>query len=334
MSRLTKYSMAMALLALSVSLASCGKAEKAAEKTTDQSAQGTQSGPRTFKSPEEAGATLFAAAKSGDQAEVLAIFGSEAKDLLLSGDPVQDKNNRENFVASYSKMNRWSKDKAGQEILYVGADNFAFPIPLQQNKDGQWSFNIAAGKDEVLARRIGNNELVAMNVLGDIAGAQELYFTQAHGGAKQYAQKFVSDPGQQNGLYWDAAEGQPASPLGPIGDFAKTLGYTGSDKTQPFQGYHYRMLTKQGAKAKGGARDYMADGKLASGFAAVAWPADYGNSGIMTFMVGKDGVVFQKDLGEKTAETAAAITEFNPEGWEVVLEPVPTKGPGTKAAKK
>jgi hypothetical protein len=324
MSPWIKYYVASGLLVLAMALASCGKAQKAAEKTPEKATtdQATQTAPRTFKSPAEAGSALFDAAKAGDRDALLVIFGPEAKELLFSGDAVQDKNNRERFLSAYTQMNRWSTNKQGSQTLYLGADNSPFPIPLKKSSAGQWYFDTAAGKDEVLARRIGNNELVTINVLGDIAGAQELYFAQAHGGAKQYAQKLVSDPGQQNGLYWQVAEGQPPSPLG---DLAQALGYSHSDKPQPFSGYQYRVITKQGATAKGAARDYMTqDGKLTGGFGVIAYPAEYGNSGIMTFMVGPDGIVYQKNLGEKTAEVAAGILEYNPDqAWDSLsTEPI------------
>lgn len=319
----------MALLALLIGLASCSKTQKAAEKGNAE-----PNAPRTFASPAEAGSALFEAAKAGDQTTLLAIFGPDGKEILFSGDAVQDKNTRELFVTAYSRMNRWEANQAGGQILFVGADNFPFPIPLKKNGAGKWYFDTAAGKEEVLARRIGNDELVAINVLGDIADAQNIYFTQAHGGVKQYAQKFVSDPGQQNGLYWEVAEGQRPSPLGPLGDVAKALGYSRSDKPQPFNGYYYRMLTKQGGTAKGGARDYMKDGKLISGFAVVAYPAKYGDSGIMSFLVGPDGTVYQKDLGEKTGDTAIAMAEFNPEGWAALtVEPL-QRPTGPKSARK
>lgn len=326
MSRRMSYWLTMALLALTIALASCSKTQKAAEKEAS-----AQKAPQTFASPAEASAALFEAAKAGDKDKLLAIFGPGGNDVLFSGDPVQDKNNRELFLTAYSRMHRLDANEAGGEILYVGADNFPFPIPLKKNDAGKWYFDTAAGKEEVLARRIGNDELVAINVLGDIADAQNIYFNQAHGGAKQYAQKFVSDPGQQNGLYWEVAEGQPPSPLGPLGDVAKALGYSRSEKPQPFQGYYYRMLTKQGGSAKGGERDFMKDGKLTGGFAVVAYPAKYGDSGIMSFMVGPDGLVYQKDLGEKTGDTAVAMAEFNPEGWAALtVQPLqPPTGPKT-----
>lgn len=305
-----------ACLALFVVAASLGACQKA---------QTTPPAPvqRTFASPAEAGAAFLDAAKSGDQAALLAVFGPDAKDVLFSGDAVKDKNNLEDFVAAYGQMNRWREIKAGGDMLYVGADNYPFPIPLEQNQAGQWSFDTAAGKDEILARRIGRGELTAIAACTALADAQKQYFTQAHDGApaKQYAQKFVSDEGKHNGLYWQAADGQAPSPLGGLGDFAKALGYTNSGgKPQPFNGYLFQILTKQGASAKGGAKDFMVNGKMTGGFAVLAYPAQYRDSGIMTFIVGSDGVVYQKDLGDKTSDAATAIVEYDPgDGWKPAL---------------
>jgi hypothetical protein len=308
----------LAFLALAL-LASCSRRETKAAGKSSEPATGTVE-QRTFASPAAAGAALFEAAKAGDQNELMAIFGPQGKDILFSGDAVKDKNTAQRFVTAYSQMNRWSKSKAGGEILYIGTDNFPFPIPLDQNPSGQWAFNTAAGKDEVLARRIGDGELTALGVLTEIVRAQEDYFGQTH----QFAQKFVSDEGQRNGLYWPVPEGQTPSPLGPLAEVAKALGYSRSDKPQPFNGYYYKILTEQGNEAKGGAKNYLTNGKLTGGFAVVAWPAKYRDSGIMSFIVGKDGVIYQKDFGEKTAEAVASVTEYNPgEGWSVVLAPEP-----------
>ena len=226
---------------------------------------------------------------------------------------MRDQDNLKDFIASYDQMHRWGNLKAGGKVLYTGTDNFPFPIPLDKNSSGQWSFDTAAGKDEILARRIGRGELTAIAACGAAAIAQDQYF----GKAKQYAQQFASDQGKQNGLYWPVAEGQAQSPLGPLGDFAKALGYTNAgDKPQPFNGYYYRILTKQGAAAKGGSKDYIVDGKMTGGFAILAYPVDYRNTGIMTCVIAKDGVIYQKDLGEKTTDQGAAMTEYNPgEGW-------------------
>jgi Protein of unknown function (DUF2950) len=275
--------------------------------------------PKTFASPEAAGRALFDAAKSGDQNALLAIFGSDGKDLIYSGDAVKDKNTAQRFVSTYEQMNRWSKSQSGEEILYIGADNFAFPIPLKQTGSGQWAFDTAVGKDEVLARRIGDGELTAIGVLTEVANAQQEYFGQNH----QYAQKFVSDDGQHNGLYWSVTEGQPPSPLGGLADIAQALGYSYSERPQPLNGYYYRILTQQSNAAKGGAKDYLQNGKLTS-FAVLAWPAKYRNTGIMTFVVGQDGVIHEKDLGDKTVEASTAITAYDP-SWTVVLTPESAK---------
>ena len=204
-------------------------------------------------------------------------------------------------------------------MLAIGGDNFIFPIPLGKNSAGQWSFDTAAGKDEILARRIGKDELTAIAACLAIVNAQNEYFGQIRSGnkEKQYAQKFVSDDGRQNGLYWPVTAGQTPSPLEDVRDFAKAVGYSSSgDKPQPFNGYYFRILTKQGDKAKGGARDYIANGSMTKGFAVIAYPAEYRNSGIMTFLVDKDGVIFEKDLGEQTATTAETVTAYDPgDGW-------------------
>jgi hypothetical protein len=295
-------------------LLSCNKQENT---TTEKPAA-----QKTFGSPADAGATFIEAAKGGDQSALLAIFDPEAKDVLFSGDPVKDKDALQDFVAAYDQMHRWGKIKAGGEVLYTGADNYPFPIPLGQNPQGQWYFDTAAGKDEILARRIGKGELTAIAACGAIADAQKQYFSQAHDGdkVKQYAQKFVSDEGKQNGLYWPTPEGQTPSPLGQLGDFAKAAGYANAgDKPQPFNGYYFQILTKQGDKAQGGAKDYIVDGKMTGGFAILAYPGEYRNSGIMTFIIDKDGTVYQKDLGEKTTDVAVTMTEYNPgDGWDSV----------------
>jgi hypothetical protein len=217
-------------------------------------------------------------------------------------------------------MNRWRKLNDGGEILLVGETNTAFPVPLKKNSSGQWYFDTPAGKDEILARRIGRNELAAIDVCAALADAQAEYFGQKHDGVQQYAQKFVSDEGKQNGLYWQSPEGKPKSPLGPLVAFATAEGYKLQPKAQqPFHGYLFQMLNKQGPDAKGGATDYLVNGEMTRGFAFLAYPAEYGNSGLMTFIVDKDGVIYQKDLGKTTS--AAAMTEFNPDkSWTVVTQ--------------
>ncbi len=278
---------------------------------------------RVFASAGDAGTALLEAAKSGDQNALLTIFGTDARDLISSGDAVQDKAAVDGFVAAYPVMHRWRNMADGDQVLLVGADNFPFPIPLKKNASGQWFFDTAEGKDEILSRRIGRNELAVIDICGALADAQAEYFSQRHdGSAKQYAVKFISDPGRQNGLYWESPEGQPRSPLGPMAAFATDEGYkVKADSHAAFHGYHFRILKKQGSHAPGGAKDYVVGEKMVGGFAFIAYPAEYGNSGVMTFIINQDGVLLQKDLGKTTAETATAMTEFDPDNtWSPVGE--------------
>jgi len=276
----------------------------------------------TFNTTDDAGKALIAAAKSGDQAAIISIFGPESKQLISSGDAVEDKNAVDAFTSRYDVMHRWRKLEDGAQILLVGADNFPFPIPLKRDAGGKWFFDTAAGKEEILNRRIGRNELAVIGFCGAAADAQAQYFSRLHDGAttKQYATKFISDPGKENGLYWKSAEGQPQSPLGPLAAFATTEGYTVKpDAHTPFHGYYFRLLKGQSKNAPGGAKDYLVDGKMVRGFAFVAYPAEYGNSGVMTFIINQDGLLLQKDLGKATAETATAMTEYDPDAsWSPV----------------
>jgi len=298
------------LLALAISLTGCSKTDKPSVKV--------------FPTPDEASNALVAAAKAGDRAAALEIFGPDANEIIFSGDTVEDKNATDSFVARYQVMHRWRKLTDGVQILLVGADNFAFPIPLKKNANGQWFFYTAAGKEEILNRRIGRNELAIIDVCEAVARAQSEYFSKLHDGAtrKQYALKFISDPGKQNGLYWHSSPGQPESPLGPLVAFATAEGYSAKpDAHIPFHGYYFHMLKGQTDKAPGGARNYVVDGKMTGGFGFVAYPAKYGNSGVMTFMINQDGVLLQKDLGKATTETAPAMNEFDPDAsWRMVEE--------------
>jgi len=300
----------LVLLVLATLLTGCSKTEKPSIKV--------------FATPDEAGNALLAAAKADDTTAALAIFGPDSKQIIFSGDAVQDKNGVDAFVARYEVMHRWRKLADGAQILLVGADNFAFPIPLKKNADGQWFFDTAAGKEEILNRRIGRNELAIIDVCRAVAAAQTQYFSQLHDGAtrKQYALKFISDPGKQNGLYWRSSPGQPESPLGPLVAYATAEGYSAKpDAHVPFHGYFFHMLKGQSDKARGGAKSYIVDGKLTVGFGFVAYPAEYGNSGVMTFMINQEGVLLQKDLGKTTTETATAMNDFDPDNsWTVVEE--------------
>jgi Protein of unknown function (DUF2950) len=299
------------LLTIMLSLAACRTSESPKKPSMN-----------VFASPDDASHALLAAAKSGDQNSVLAIFGPDSTEVIYSGDAVQDKNAAAAFVAEYEVMHRWRKMPDGAQMLLVGADNFPFPIPLKKNDDGKWFFDTAAGKNEVLNRRIGRNELAIIEVCGAVADAQAEYFSQLHDGekTKQFATKFISDSGKQNGLYWKSPDGQPASPLGPLAAFATAEGYSAKPEGQTaFHGYYFRMLKGQTDKAPGGARDYVVNGKMTGGFAFVAYPAEYGNSGVMTFMINQDGMLLQKDLGKTTRETATAMNEFDPDaGWTYV----------------
>jgi hypothetical protein len=317
-SSVVRVAVCSALIVMIVSVLSCRrKPDNTAVGTTGKETQ------MTFASPTEAGAAFHNAAKSGDQVALTAIFGPDATEILFSGDPVEDRNALTRFVSAYETMNRWGQINGGGKMLYVGPENFPFPVPLLQTSSGRWYFDSAGGRDEILARRIGRNELVAMAAMGGLANAEQEYYNSSHasGGVKQYAQKFVSDEGKRNGLYWPSSDTRTQSPLGHMGDFAKGAGYTNSgDKPQPFNGYYFRILTKQGDTAKGGAKDYIVNGKMTGGFAIVAYPAEYQNSGIMSFLVGTDGTVYEKDLGPMTADTAVAMTEYNPVGWKAVSD--------------
>jgi hypothetical protein len=289
----------------------------ACNKKTPPSA--VEASPRTFASPDDAGKGLFEAAKSGNQETVLAIFGPGSKELILTGDAAEDKTSLDGFVQAYQVMNRWRKLGDGSELLLVGADNQAFPIPLK-SAAGQWYFDAADGKEELVARRIGRDEIVAMDVCGALADAQQQYFAQNHGGVKQYAEKFISDSGQQNGLYWQSPEGSPRSPLGPLVAFATDEGLTiKPDAAQPFYGYYFRKLDSQGSAAKGGAKPYVVNGKETAGFAYIAYPAKYDDTGVQTFIINQERVIYEKNLGKDTDNVAKSLTEFNPDNTWTAL---------------
>jgi Protein of unknown function (DUF2950) len=273
-----------------------------------------QAAPKTFASPAEAGKALADAAKSQSQDTVLAILGPGSADIISSGNATEDKAALGGFAQAYEVMNRWRKLVASSELLLVGADNQAFPIPLTKNAAGQWYFDVPAGKEELLARRIGRNEVAAIYVCGALAESQFQYFSHQHPGSKQYAQKLISDTGQQNGLYWQSPQGAPRSPLGPLVAFASNEATTITpDKAQPYYGYYFRRLESQGPDARGGAKPYVVDGKMTGGFAYLAYPAKYGDTGIMSFIINQDGVVFEKNLGKDTVDVAKTLDGFNPD---------------------
>lgn len=281
-----------------------------------RAAYSQEQGQKMFATPEEAGNALEQAVQSSGTADDLAVLGASAANIVSSGDEVQDNNNRETFLKRYQQMHRWAPETNGDDTLYIGAENWPFPIPLKKNASGKWYFDTKTGAQEILFRRIGRNELNAIEVCQALANAQEEYFRELHDGSTvhQYAQRILSEEGKQNGLYWKVAEGQPESPIGPLVAHATAQGYgNAGGKPEPFHGYFFHTLKAQGANAPGGAKNYVVDGNMTGGFAFVAYPAEYRNSGVMTFLIDKNGVVFQKDLGPETTSIAKAITSYNPD---------------------
>jgi Protein of unknown function (DUF2950) len=270
---------------------------------------------KTFASPAEAVQALISAAQRNDTEEVKRILGPEAPSLLSSGDPVADKNDRDRVLKKYEEMHRLVVEPDKSVMLYLGAENWPFPIPLVE-KNGVWSFDTVAGKKEILFRRIGRNEFATIDTLNALVEAQKEYASMPRDGGPvgQYAQKLLSDEGKHNGLFWKSAPGEPQSPIGPLIGNAAGEGYTKSKEgPTPFHGYIYRIIQAQGRSAAGGAMNYMSNGKLTRGFAILAYPAKYRNSGVVTFIVGSDGKVYQKDLGPRTAAIAKAMTQYNPD---------------------
>jgi Protein of unknown function (DUF2950) len=269
---------------------------------------------QTFPTAMAASQALVAALQSDDQQALMKVLGPEGKEIISSGDETQDKNERSDFVMKYQEMHRLVTEPDGTTTLYIGAENWPTPIPLMHAAGG-WYFDTAAGKKEILYRRIGKNELNAIQVCRELVDAQKEYDAKTRDGdsTNQYAQKFFSDPDKHNGLYWTAASGGEQSPIGPLVASAEAEGYShdANHQAQPFMGYYFRVLKAQGANAPGGARSYLVDGKMTRGFAFVAYPAEYRSSGVMTFIVNQDGVVYEKDLGARTAEIAKALTAYN-----------------------
>lgn len=269
-----------------------------------------QPGQQTFSSASEAVQALVEAVQKNDQPALLKVLGSNAKDIISSGDDAEDQDDRSQFVQKYRQMHRLVTEPDGTTTLYVGAENWPTPIPLV-HKGSSWYFDTAAGKQEVLYRRIGKNELAAIVVCRELVDAEKEYYAQPHDGEKdQYAQKLYSDPGKHNGLYWQASSGEPASPIGPLVAAAAKEGYgnAADQEHQPFQGYYFQVLKGEG---RGSAHSYIVNGKMTRGFAFVAYPAEYRSSGVMTFIVNQDGIVYEKDLGPRTAEIAKTLTRYD-----------------------
>lgn len=277
----------------------------------------------TFASPEEAVRVLADAAMAKDRKAMIALFGSEAKDSVISGDQAADKDLFDRFVAAFKEKNRIDTSADNRVFLYVGNNEWPFPIPIVK-KGQRWVFDTKAGKAEILHRRIGRNELGAVQACLAYVDAQKDYARMVgqKDGLTEYARKFVSDPGTHSGLYWETKDGEEPSPLGIFMARARKEGYApeqAGGKPVPYHGYFYKILTAQGKNAPGGAYDYVVKDRMIGGFALVAWPAQYGVTGVMTFIVNQDGVVYEKNLGKVTGKAVYHMKAFNPDdSWKKV----------------
>jgi hypothetical protein len=292
-----------------------------------------QQGQKTFSSAEQASNEFVSAVRKNDEKAMLNILGPDGRQIVSSGDETEDAQNRANFVEKYQEMHRLVREPDGTIVLYIGAKNWPTPIPLV-NKGNSWYFDTDAGKKEILFRRIGRNEVSTIRVCQELVAAEKEYYSTQHG---QYAQKIFSDEGQRNGLYWKVAEGELQSPIGPLVASAVAEGYAKSrdGAPTPYRGYYYHILTRQGKSAPGGAKIYLVNGKMTVGFAFVAYPAEYRSSGVMTFIVGADGVVYEKDLGKKTEVLAKGMKEYNPDStWQKAEEQDETAAEAKASGKK
>ena len=279
-------------------------------------------GPRVFATPEEAAGSLVEVVKKNDVGALVALFGSEGKELVDTSDTATGKRNREVFLAAWAEGHRLESPAPDRRELVLGNEAWPFPVPIVKRASG-WSFDAAAGREEVLNRRIGRNELAVIRVLDAYVAAQRAYASTGHDGkpAGRYARRFGSEPGTQNGLYWPARRGEPKSPFGVLIARASEQGYRRRDGEgpSPLHGYYFRILEGQGPSAKGGAASYVVGGEMTGGFALVAWPVHPGASGVMTFVVNQDGVAYEKDLGPETGKAIAAITRYDPDAtWQPV----------------
>ena len=280
------------------------------------------SAQQDFKTPDEAASALSNAAKAGDRKAILTVLGPDGQDIVSSGDEVADAATRQKFVAAYDAKHRIAMEGDNKAILVIGQEDFPLPIPLVR-KDGLWRFATAAGREEILFRRVGRDELDAIQSCLAYVDAQNEYAEsdRTGAGAHTYAQRIISAPGKKDGLYWPTSQGEDVSPLGELVAEATAQGYRPGGGRTPFHGYYFKILTKQGPAAPGGELDYIVRGKMIGGFALVAYPAEYRNSGVMTFMVNHTGNVFQKDLGPDTAKLAERMTSFNPDqSWTKVTD--------------
>ena len=279
---------------------------------------------RTFASADEASAALVEAMRSDDVRKVYAVLGPGSGKLIYTGDKAADQALRVRFAAAWDKSHKFDRTNPERLTLLLGENDYPFPFPLVR-QGPVWQFDAKAGAQEIVDRRIGRNELAAIQVCLAYVDAQREYALKDRddNGLLEYAQKLVSSPGKHDGLYWAPKEGEPASPFGPLAIQATGKGYgkSGDIDAQSYHGYHYRILTAQGPAASGGAYDYMAKDKMIGGFALVAWPARWGASGVMSFICNQDGVVYQRNLGRDSAAEARRMTEFNPDSSWTKVEP-------------
>ena len=277
---------------------------------------------KNFATPAAAVDALMAANRGNHLSELLAILGPQSAKLIHSGDPVADRRGRTRFIAAYDEAHKLESDGERKAMLILGADEWPFPIPLVRER-ARWRFDTKAGADEILNRRIGRNELRVIETCRAYVEAQREYAAKNLGPASspEYAQHFMSTEGQRNGLYWPVKSGEEESPLGPLIASARAAGYspgTAHLKPRPYYGYYFRILTQQGPNAPGGAKNYVVDGHMSGGFALIAYPATHGDSGVMTFVVNQDGIVYEKNLGPATSRIAADITQYDPDAsWQV-----------------
>jgi hypothetical protein len=280
------------------------------------------SAQQDFKTPDEAASALASAAKAGDRKAIVTVLGPDGQDIVSSGDEVADVATRQKFIAAYDAKHQIAMEGDNKATLVIGQEDFPLPIPLVR-KDGSWRFDTAAGREEILFRRVGRDELDAIQSCLAYVDAQNEYAEtdRTGAGANTYAQRIISEPGKKDGLYWPTSQGEDASPLGELIAEATAQGYRPGGGRTPFHGYYFKILTKQGPAAPGGELDYIVRGKMIGGFALVAYPAEYRNSGVMTFIVNHTGNVFQKDLGADTAKLAERMTSFNPDqSWTKVTD--------------
>ena len=281
----------------------------------------------TFKTSDAAVEALWTAAKNNDSKALRALLGPGGSDIVSSGDAVADAATHQQFITAFDAKHQLIMEGDNKATLIIGPDDFPFPIPLVR-KNGAWQFDTMSGRREILYRRIGRNELDAIQASLAYVDAQNDYAEKDRTGqgAGIYAQRIVSEPGKMNGLYWPASQGSDESPLGELIAQATSQGYSVGGGRTPYHGYYFKILTKQGPNAPGGALDYVVRGKMIGGFALVAYPAEYGNSGVMTFLVNHSGTVFQKDLGPRTADIAGQISSYNPDQtWKKVETTEPTQ---------